>query len=212
MLGPGRAMLILTVLSANILCAATPVHVLTYHNDNFRTGLNVNESSLVPANVNTNTFGKLFVYRVDGHIYAQPLYVSGLNIPGQGTHNVVYVATQHNTVYAFDADRNTGLAGGLLWQVNLVPSAATPNNDFGLRYGGFQAIVPEVGITGTPVIDLASGTLYVDAFTHEGSSYYHRLHALNLTNGTEQPFSPARVNASIAGTGVGGSGTVLTFQ
>ena len=104
-------MLILTVLSANILCAATPVHVLTYHNDNFRTGLNVNESSLVPANVNTNTFGKLFVYRVDGHIYAQPLYVSGLNITGQGTHNVVYVATQHNTVYAFDADRNTGLAG-----------------------------------------------------------------------------------------------------
>jgi len=192
--------------------AVAQVNVLTYHNDNARTGQNLNETLLTPSNVSANTFGKLFAYNVDGQVYAQPLYVSGLNIPGQGTHNVVFVATEHNSVYAFDGDSNIGAANGLLWQANLGPSAATPNNDFGTRYGGFQTIVPEVGITGTPVIDLASGTLYVDAFTHEGSAYFHRLHALNITNGAERSFSPVLVSASVSGTGVGSSNGVLSFD
>ena len=194
--------------------AFAQVNVLTYHNDTSRTGQNLNETILTPSNVSTNTFGKLFSYTVDGFVYAQPLYVSGLAIPGQGTHNVVFVATEHNSVYAFDADSNAGVAGGLLWQTNLGPSAATPNNDFGTRYNGGQYgdILPEAGITGTPVIDTDSGTLYVDALTHEGTSYFHRIHALNITNGTERTYSPGLVAAAIPGTGVGGNGSVVTFN
>ena len=188
--------------------ALAQVNVLTYHNDNARTGANTNETLLTTSNVNTNTFGKLFKYSVDGYVYAQPLYVSSLNIPGQGIHNVLFIATEHNTVYAFDADSNAGATGGLLWKTNLGISAVTPNLDFGTRYNGgqFTDITNEVGITGTPVIDLAAGTLYVDAFTHEGANYFHRMHALNLTNGTERSFSPVLVNASFPGVGVGNNG------
>src|SRR5205823_79905 len=87
---------------------AAQVSVLTYHNDNTRTGANLQENILTPANVNPNSFGKLFAYDLDGHVYAQPLYMPGLNIAGQGTHNVVFVATQHNSVYALEADSNAG--------------------------------------------------------------------------------------------------------
>ena len=118
--------------------ALAQVNVLTYHNNNSRTGENLNETLLTPANVNSNTFGKLFTYSVDGYVYAQPLYVSGMNIPGQGTHNVLFIATEHDSVYAFDADSNAGPAGGLLWQTNLGNSAVTPNLDFGTRYNGGQ--------------------------------------------------------------------------
>ena len=135
-------------------CGATAfgqgVSVLTFHYDFSRTGQNTNETILTPANVNTNTFGQLFSYVVDGDVYAEPLYVPGLVIPGQGTHNVVFVATQYNNIYAFDADSNQGSAKGLLWNVNLGPYAATPNNDFGNRYGPYHDIDPSVGITGTP--------------------------------------------------------------
>ena len=188
------------------------VSVLTYHNDNSRTGQNTNETVLTPANVNSSNFGRLFSYPVDGQVYAQPLYVPGVAIPGQGTHNVVFVATQHDSVYAFDADSNTGSAAGLIWHVSFGTSAATPNNDFGNRYGPYHDIDPEVGITSTPVIDLASGTMYVDAFTHEGSAYFHRIHALNITNGVELSFSPVVVKASIPGAGVGSTNGVLTFN
>ena len=188
--------------------ASASVNVLTWHNDSFRTGQNTNETALTPANVNTNTFGLLFSYPVDGKVYAQPLYVAGLPVPGLGTRNVVYVATQHNSVYAFDADGTNGL----IWQVNLGPSAATPNNDFGNRYGPYHDIDPEVGITSTPVIDLASGTIYVDAFTHEGGSYFHRIHALSITNGVEKPFSPVLVTAAVPGVGVDSVGGVMTFN
>ena len=188
------------------------VNVLTWHNDLARTGQNTNETQITLANVNTNSFGRLFSYAVDGQVYAQPLYVAGLIIPGQGARNVVFIATQHNSVYAFDADGNGGTNGGLLWQTNLGPSAVTPNNDFGNRYGPFHDITPEVGITSTPVIDLATGTIYLDAFTHEGPAYYHRIHALNITNGTEQPYSPVPVHASVAGRGVGSASGVLAFQ
>ncbi len=188
------------------------INVLTYHNDLARTGLNTNETLLTPANVNTNTFGQLFSYVTDGQVYTQPLYVSGVIIPGQGTHNVVFVATQHNSVYAFDADSNEGPNGGLLWQTNLGPSAATPSPDFGTRYGPFHDVTPEVGITSTPVIDLATGTIFVDALTHEGTSYIHRLHALNITNGAEQPYSPVVVSATFPGQGVSGTNGIITFN
>ncbi len=183
------------------------VNVLTYHNDNTRQGANLSETTLTPANVNVNTFGKLFSYDVDGYVFAQPLYVSGLDIAGQGAHNVVFVATEHNSVYAFDADSNAGANGGLLWHVNLGTSVPTPNATL-----NFNAIKPEVGITGTPVIDLGSQTLYVDAFTWDGTHFFHNVHALNLADGSERAGSPALVAASVPGVGNGSSGGVMTFD
>lgn len=188
------------------------VNVLTYHNDNSRTGDNLNETILTLANVKVNTFGKLFTYAVDGDVYAQPLYVSHLPVAGAGVRDVVFVATEHNSVYAFDAETDAGSSGGLLWHVNLGPSAATPSPDFGNRYSGFMELSPEVGITGTPVIDLASETLYVDACTHEGSNYIHRIHGLDIATGAERLFSPVVVNAAIPGSGVGGSDGMVVFD
>jgi hypothetical protein len=133
-------------------------------------------------------------------------------MPGQGPRPVLFVATEHNSVYAFDAETNSGPNGGLFWQRNLGPSAATPTKDFGSRFGAYGNIIPEVGITSTPVIDLASGTIYVDAFTHEGSSYLHRIHSLNITNGVKLPGSPVLVSASVPGLGVGSTNGVLAFN
>src|SRR5205085_5214688 len=158
------------------------VNVTTWHNDLTRQGLNNNETILTPANVNSNTFGKLFSYSVTGQVYAEPLYVSNLAIPGNGTHNVVYVATQNNDVYAFDADSNSGPGAGVLWHVNMGLAAAMPNSFFGNRYGPYHDINPQVGITSTPVIDLATNTMYIDAFTNDvaGQNFYsHHIHALD---------------------------------
>jgi uncharacterized repeat protein (TIGR03806 family) len=193
------------------------LNVLTYHNDNTRQGANTNEVVLTPANVNVKTFGRLRSYSTDGYIYAQPLYVSGLVIPGQGTRNVIFVATENNSVYAFDADSNSGTNGGLLWQTNLGPSVSSYTGEFGTRYQGtyYGDIVPVVGITGTPVIDLASGTLYLSVHTREvgaATNYYHRIHALNITNGAEQSYSPVIVSNSVPGRGVGSTNGIVSFS
>jgi len=190
------------------------LNVYTYHYDNTRQGANTNEVLLTLANVNPATFGKLFTYPVDGHVYAEPLYVSALNIPGQGTHNVVFVVTEHDNVYAFDADSNAGPNGGLLWSTNLGMYAVMPNNYFGNRYGAYHDIVPAMGITSTPVIDPVSGTIYLDAFTQEGTGnhFLHRIHALSITNGAEQPFSPVIVAASVPGRGVDSVNGIVTFN
>jgi len=192
--------------------ASALVSALTWHYDNTRQGANTNETTLTPANVNVGSFGKLFSYTVDGHIYAQPLILPNVNVPGKGTHNVVYVATQHNSIYAFDADSNAGATGGLLWHTNMGTSSATPNSDYGNRYGPYHDINPEVGITGTPVIDPASGTIYFDVFTHEGTQYFHRIHALDVATGVERSYGPVLVTASVRGGGVGSSGGVLPFS
>jgi hypothetical protein len=194
---------------ASLIClqAGAQVNVLTYHNDNTRQGANLSESILTPANVNQSTFGKLFSYDVDGYVFAQPLYVSGLNIAGEGAHNVVFVATEHNSVYAFDADSNADANGGLLWHVNLGISVPTPNPAL-----PFQAIKPEVGITGTPVIDLDSQTMYVDAFSWDGTNFFHYIHALNIVDGSERAFSPVLVSASIHAHGNGSTNGILSFQ
>ena len=185
----------------------------TVHNDNARTGQNLKETVLTPANVNYRTFGRLYSYALDGQAYASPLYVANLSIPERGFHNVVYVATEHDSVYAFDADQ---LTNGPLWQVSFidpsngvttVPSAET-GEPFDLR--------PEIGITGTPVIDTASGTLYVVAKTKEVTGgvtdYVQRLHALNITNGNEVFGSPVVLQASVPGTGDGSQTGVLAFD
>lgn len=187
--------------------ARAGVDVITYHNDTSRTGDNLNETVLTPANVNPNSFGKLFTLQLDGDVYTQPLYVSDLSVPGAGTHNVVFVATEHNSVYAIDAE-----SGQQLWQVNLGPSVSTPNPNFGNRYGGFNEITPEVGITGTPVIDLSTRTLYVDAFSQDATGYVHHIHALDIATGKERQFSPVLVSASISGNGVGGTNGTVVFS
>ena len=202
--------------------AGAQVSVWTYHNNNQRTGLDTNETILNLTNVNSTAFGKLFSWPVDGYVYAQPLYVPNLNIQG-ATHNVVFVATEHNSVYAFDAN-SAGASGGLLWQTNLGLSAVTTipnvftNKSFGTRYNNnsYTDIEPEVGITGTPVIDTNSGTLYVDAFTQTNSggttNYFHRMHALNIFNGTERPYSPVVITTTVAGSGVDSVFGRVTFN
>jgi Calx-beta domain len=197
------------------------VNVWTYHYDNARDGANTNETILNLTNVTSTTFGKLFSTTVDSCVYAEPLYMPNLTINGQ-THNVVFIATENNTVYAFDAN-SAGASGGLLWQTNLGPAAVTTtatytNKNFGTKYNGdaYTDIKPQVGITGTPVIDTNSGTLYVDAFTGVISggttNYYHKLHALNITNGQEEPYSPVVITASVHGFGVDNVGGIVTFN
>ena len=161
------------------------VNVLTWHNDNALTGLNPNEAILTPANVNANDFGQLFSYAVDGYVYAQPLYLTALSIPDQGTRNVVFAATQHDSIYAFDAD---GLPPGILWQRSFIDPnagiATVPTADVISR-----DIVPEVGITGSPVIDGTTGILYVVPKTKEmvqGVAHYiQRLHAVDVATGLD---------------------------
>lgn len=159
--------------------------VTTWHNDNAHTGQNLNETVLTPQNVNSKTFGKLFSFPVDGQVFAQPLYVPSVNVQGQGVHNVLFVATENDSIYAFDAD---GITNSPLWQVsfinlpNLIPEPCT---DFG-GPGWGCAIDPTIGITGTPVIDPVTGTLYVVTVTDANGSFVQQLHALDITSGAEK--------------------------
>jgi hypothetical protein len=180
--------------------------VFTHHNDNARTGQNLGETVLTPANVNSGSFGKLFSYNLDGLSMASPLYVAGVNIGGT-LRNVVYVATQHNTVYAFDAD---GRSSTPLWQRSFLGSGVTtvPASDT----GECCDIAPEIGITGTPVIDQASGTLYVVAKTKEGTAYRQRLHALDIATGAEKFGGPVLIQASVPGSGQGSVGGNVAFD
>lgn len=192
-------------------------NVLTRSNDLTRDGLNSNETILTPANVNSTTFGKLFSYNVTGQVYAQPLYVSNLNMGALGTHNVIFVATEDNDVYAFDADNN-GVGGGQLWHDSpsmLGTAAAVPNAYFG-NIGGpnsYGDIKPQVGITSTPVIDLATNTMYLDVFSNPSTGVYqHHIWALDITTGA-QKMAPVLVAASIQGNSPADSvGGVITFN
>jgi hypothetical protein len=181
--------------------------VLTYHNDNARTGQNSEETILTLANVNSDSFGKLFDYKVDGYVYAQPLLVSGVDVPGQGIHNLLIIATEHDSVYAFDADSNAGPNAQPLWMTSFLGSGVT---SFSSGDAHCSAIVPEIGITGTPVIDPYGGTLYLVAKTSEiisnTTTSVQRLHALDVATGQERPSSPVVIQGSVAGTGDGNDG------
>lgn len=169
---------------------------LTYHNDVARTGQNVEETSLTPGNVRTTSFGKLFSYPVDGYVYAQPLYVRDVPMNGQ-LHDIVVVATEHDSVYAFDADRQTV---DPLWHTSFVDDSVgvtrVPSGDVSC-----MDLIPEIGITGTPVIDPATGTLYVVAKTKENDTYVHRLYALDIRNGSPKPGSGVLIQAGVPGSG-----------
>ena len=191
--------------------------VYTYHNDLSRDGANSQEYALTPADVNTTSFGKLFSCTVDSAIYAQPLWVAGLNVNGV-QHNVIFVATQHDSLYAFDADANPCVQ---LWTVSLIDSShggtggetSVPAGPTGNLVGvGDGDISPEVGVTGTPVIDPASSTLYVvsKSVNSAGTTIYQRLHAIDLITGNEKTRSPVPIAGTYPGTG-DGTGTV-TFS
>jgi len=186
----------------HISVVSAQVAVTTYHNDNSRYGLNNQETILTPSNVNSASFGKLFTYAVDGQVYAQPLYMPGVAIAGKGTHNVVFVATENDSVFAFDADSNTGANASPLWQAAFANPAqgitAVPASD--VSCGNIN---PKIGITGTPVIDQTGGTLYAVSKTKVSpggaAHYYQQLHALDITSGAEKFGGPFTIEASVAG-------------
>jgi hypothetical protein len=173
--------------------------IYTYHYDNARDGLNSNETILTPSNVNQTTFGKLFSRAVDGYVYAEPLYVNSVQFQKFSPREAVYVATEHDSVYAFDA---SGAISAPLWKVSFInPKKRTTTIPW--ERVGTTDLVPEVGITGTPVIDPASGTLYVAVATMEKGAYFYRLHALDIATGAEKFGGPIVINATLPGTGVG---------
>jgi hypothetical protein len=187
------------------------INVLTQHNDNARTGLNTNETVLTPTNVNLYGFGKIFSQPVDGPVYAQPLYASGVNIPGKGVHNVAFVATMHDSLYAFDAD----IKMPALWQASFINPAAgiAPDTavDAASPYGNCLTFVGEIGIISTPVIDAASGTIYVVSRTKEPLQV-QRLHALDISTGYERSNSPVVITAAVQGTGDGVTNGYVHFD
>ncbi len=179
------------------------VDVPTANYDNERTSEDLNEGILNTVNVNPGQFGKLYAYPVDGQVYAQPLYVHALSMPSKGTLNVLYVATMHNSVYAFDADATAGTAP--LWQVSLGPSVDPASFNIA-GAAPYTDILHEIGILGTPVIDRAGNTIYVanETVTDGGDAFY--LHALDLATGSEKLNGPVLVQAAVPGTGWAGQG------
>ena len=187
--------------------------VLAYHNDNASTGQNLNETVLTPDNVNSQTFGKVFTSNLDGNVYAQPLVMSGLDIPGKGTHDVVFAATEHDSLYALD-----GNTGAILWQRSVLTSGlpgATAITSVPTATIG-ATISPEIGITGTPVIDAATHTLYVVATTNEvvgGVAHFvQRLHAVDVFTGTEKLGGPVLIGDTTFVNGVYANNTPLVVN
>ena len=192
---------------------ADPPAVWTRSYNNMRTGANLQETTLTPENVQGETFGKLFSWQIDGQAYAQPLYVPNLDIPGVGRRNVIFIATQKNNVYAFDADDPA--ADEPFWQIQLGDYGVSADREFGTRYNGgvYQDIKPYVGITGSPVIDLQTNTLYVAPFIKRAPlQYEHHLVALDIRTGEQRPNSPQVITASIEADGAGSVNGVITFD
>jgi hypothetical protein len=180
--------------------------VVTYHYDNQRSGENLKETTLNPGNVNSATFGKVGEFAVDGQIDGQTLFLSQLAIPGQGNKDVLYVATENDTVYAVDAQSISGSSASILWKTRVLPGGESPATS--LPCGNIR---PN-GITATPVIDRARNAIYVEAMSQNSAGdIVHRLHALDLTNGRELSGGPTTITATYPGTGGNSSGGVVTF-
>src|SRR5215469_8757211 len=209
-----RSLRLLQLALATALALSTSLaQVTTSQYDNSRSGATLNEKTLTPRNVNARQFGRIGGFGVDGPVYAQPLFVPGVEIPGKGSHDVLFVATENDSVYAFDANRPGDRA---LWKVSFLDSArgigVVSEDDVQCPF-----LRPEVGITSTPVIDLKSGTLYVLArtrITHRVSSneYFQHLHALAITTGVEKFGGPKLISASVAGKGAGASNGRVDFD
>src|ERR1017187_8526298 len=203
---------------AAVIPVWSQVTITTEQYDSSRTGANLHETTLTTSNVNSTQFGKLYSYSVSGSVQAQPLYVPNLTLPGIGTYNVLFVVTMNDVVYALDADSNATNGNGVLWTNNFTNSAAgvTPIPIVNVVQSDSLNIVGNVGIESTPVIDLSTNTMYLVARTMEVSgtttNYVTRLHALDITTGSEKFGGPVVVQGSVPGTGQGSSGGVLTFD
>jgi hypothetical protein len=194
-------------LTVNPGTSNSSVDVLTYHYDNGRTGQNLNETTLTHANVNSMNFGKKGEFTVDGRVDAQPLYLSQVTVGGQKK-NVLYVATEHGSVYAFDADSINGTTSTFLWRTSTLGTGETTSDN-----RGCGQVSPEIGITATPVIDRARNAIYVVAMSKNSSgSYFQRLHALNLSTGAELFGGPQTITATYPGTGDNSSGGNVIFD
>ncbi len=187
--------------------AAANTAVTTYKEDNSRSGNHTTETTLNTSNVNQSSFGKRVSYPLDGQSYTQPLYLPNVTIGGT-SHNVAFVTTEHDSVYAFDADQTSAVAP--LWHVNFLnpPSVVSPSN----TDVACNDMVPEDGLSGTPVIDTSTSTLYVVVMTKEGTNFIYRLHALDIETGQEKPGSPVQISATVSGTGKGSVGGKITFN
>ena len=192
--------------ATRMVTSSASTDVVTYHNDNGRTGQNLNETMLTLTTVSTSTFGKTGFFPVDGKVDAQPLFLSGVAIPGLGTHDVLFVVTEHDSVYALDAG-----SGGVLWRVSMLGVGETVSDT-----RGCSQVTPEIGITSTPVIDRSrgpNGAIYVVAMSKNGSgTYFQRLHALDVTSGAELLGGPKLIQGSFPGTGAGSSGGSVIFD
>jgi hypothetical protein len=185
--------------------SAGSADVLTYHNDVARTGQNLTETILTKANVTSSKFGKLSFYPADGLVDAEPLYASTVAVPSNGTHNLLIVASEHDTVYAFDAD-----SGKTIWSKSMLGTGETTSDDHGCGQ-----VTPEIGVTSTPVIDRTqgpNGVIYVVAMSKNGGTYHQRLHALDLALGTELFGGPMEIQATFPGTGDNSNGTDVIFD
>ncbi len=200
-----------TLLTTNLTqqvahAAATNLAVTTYRNDNAHTGPYPNETALTTSNVNLSQFGKRVSYPVDSQLYAQPLSLPNLTIGGT-VHNVVFAATENASVYAFDADQTNAVAP--LWKTSLLPSGATAVPIASVFNGG--DLNPMIGITGTPVIDPSTNTIYIVAYSQESGSLLYRFHALDVTTGKEKG-TPIVIQGSAPGTGAGSVGGIIAFD
>lgn len=194
-----------SIATLTVTATATLTDVLTYHNDLARTGQNLTEIVLTTANVSSATFGKIGFYPMDGLVDAQPLVASAVAVPGKGTHNVLIVASEHDTVYGFDAD-----TGAQLWSTTMLGAGESTSDD-----RGCNQVTPEIGVTSTPVIDRSrgpNGVVYVIAMSKNGSTYHQRLHALDLALGTELLGGPVEIQATYPGTGDNSNGTNVIFD
>lgn len=188
--------------------ASSNVDVTTYHYDNLRSGQNVNETTLTTANVSEAKFGLLGSFAVDGKVDAQPLYLSNVAIPNLGNKNVLYVVTEHDSVFAFDADSVNGSTTAFLWMKSLLQASETSSDD-----RNCNQVTPEIGITSTPVIDRTRNAIYIIAVSKTSTgTYVHRIHALNLTTGNELFGGPIVITATYPGSGSNSSNGTVTFD
>ena len=210
-----RIWLSLTLLVVSV--ARADVAVLTEHNNLSHTGANLHEAVLNTSNVNTNSFGLLYTRPVDDQIYSQPLIMTNVNVPGKGLHNLVILTTVNNSVYAYDADDAAVTEPYWTQSFNHPPEIVPPNREdmsaIGACGGDYHDYSGNCGITATPAIDPATGTIYVVARTKEfGTNFVYRLHALDIRTGKERPNSPVIITATYPGTGGGSKNGVITFD
>ena len=206
-----KLFIVCSLIAASALGASAQVNITTWQGDLQHTGANLNETILTPAAISSpGNFGLLFTQPTDGQTYGQPLLVSGVNVGGT-THNLVFVATEHDSLYAFDADNNTGANTNPIWHDSFLPAGTVPVPQSVVGSGDISI---ELGITTTPVVDTTSSTIYIVSKVQKTSdtTYHQYLHALDLATGAEKFGGPVEINPTFAGSANDGTGGVIPFS